>query len=104
MLDKTGTVNTRLLVHREILQQEQIEIRGISEEVLKVHKVLPGCKEDSITWLLYKNANGLLNRMCGNNKLSKCKDLFEKLGADIVTLNKHRQNLRHMDNCNGWNQ
>ncbi len=50
-------------------------------------------KEDSITRLLYKNANGILNRVCGNNKLSKCKDLFEKLGADIDALNKHRHNL-----------
>jgi hypothetical protein len=63
------------------------------EEVLKVHGVLPWHKEDNITWLSYKNANGLLLRMCGNNKLSKCKDLFDKLGANIVALNKHRQNL-----------
>jgi hypothetical protein len=59
-----------------------------------VHRVLPGRKD----------ANGLLNRMCGNNKLSKCKDLFNGLGADTVALNEHRQNLWHMDNCNGWSQ
>jgi hypothetical protein len=80
MLDKTGMVNTCLLNHRENLQQEQIDIRGESEaeEVLKLHRVLPRCKEDIITWLFYKNVNGLLNRMCSNNKLSKCKDRFDK--------------------------
>ena len=42
MLDKTGTINTRLLQHGEILQQEQEIIRGVSEEVLQVHHgVLP---------------------------------------------------------------
>ncbi len=102
MLDKTGIVNTCFLDHREILQQEKIDIRGVLEEALKVHGLLPGRKEDGITLLLYENANGLSNRMCGNNKLSKCKDLFDELGADIVALNKHRQNLWHMDNCNGW--
>jgi hypothetical protein len=42
--------------------------------------------------------------MCRNDKLSKAKDLINKLGADIVTYNKHRQNLGHLDNRNGWNQ
>ena len=104
MLDKMGTINTCLLDHGEILQQEQEIIRGVSDEVLQVHGVLPGRKEKGITWLLYKNANGLSNRMCGNHKLSKCKDLIGELGADIVAMNKHRQNLRHIDNHNGWNQ
>jgi hypothetical protein len=42
--------------------------------------------------------------MGGNNKLSKAKDLIDELGTDIVAYNKHRQNLRHIDNHNGWNQ
>ncbi len=41
--------------------------------------------------------------MCRNYKLSKAKDLNNKLGADIIAYNKHRQNLQHLDNCNGWN-
>jgi hypothetical protein len=41
MLDETGTINTRLLGHGEILQQEQKYIGGVSEEVLQVHRVLP---------------------------------------------------------------
>ena len=35
---------------------------------------------------------------------TKAKDLIDKLEADIVLYNKHRQNLMHSDNCNGWNQ
>ncbi len=104
ILDKMGTINTGLLDHGEILQQELIDIRGVLEEVLEVHGVLPGCKEEGIPWLLYKNVNGLSNRMCGNRNLDKCRDLFDKLGADIVAINEHRQNVKHKDNCNGWNQ
>jgi len=104
MLDETGTISTRLLDHGEILHQEQEIFGGVSDEVLQVHRVLPGRKEEGITRLLYENANGLSNRMCGNNKLSKCKDLIDELGADIVAINEHRQNMRHIDNRNGWNQ
>ena len=70
MLDKTSTINTHLLDQGEILQQEQLSIWGVSDEVLQVHGVLPGCNEEGITRLLYENANGILNRMCGNNKPS----------------------------------
>jgi hypothetical protein len=92
-VDETGTIDTRLLDHGETLQQEQEIIRGVSEEILQVHRVLPGRKEEGITRLLYENANGLSNRMCGNQKLSKAKDLIDELGADIVAMNEHRQNL-----------
>jgi hypothetical protein len=68
-LNKTGTINTCFLDHGEILHQEQLSIRGVSDEVLQVHGVLPGCKEEEITWLLYENAHGISNRMCRNNKL-----------------------------------
>jgi hypothetical protein len=104
MLDKTGTINTHLLNHKEILQQEQISIRGVVDEVLQVHGVLPGHKEEGITLLLCENANGISNRMGANNKLSKAKDLIDKLGADLVAYNEHKQNLCHIDNHNGWNQ
>ncbi len=104
MLDEMGMINTRLLDHGEIFQQEQEIIRGVSDEVLQVHGVLPGCKEEGITRLLYENANGLSNRMCGNHKLSKCKDLINELCADIVAMNEDRQNMHHIDNRNGWNQ
>ncbi len=105
-LDDTGTINTTQLrrSREEIQQQEQIDIQGVSDEVLQVHGVLLGCKEEEITQLLYKNANGTPYRLCGNKKLDKAKDLIDELGTDVVAYNKHRQNLRHKDNGNGWNQ
>ena len=104
-LDETGTINTAGLGSREeIQQQEQIDIRGVSDEVLTVHGTLPGCKKEGITLLLYENPNGIHNRLGGNEKLEKAKDLIDELGADVVAYNGHRQNLRHRDNRNGWNQ
>ncbi len=105
-LDETGTIDTfgLLLSQEEIQQQEEIDIRGVSEEVLQVHGVLSGRKEEGITRLLYKNANGIHNRLGGNAKLDKAKDLINELEADIVAYNEHRQNLQHKDNRNGWNQ
>ena len=69
-----------------------------------MHGVLPGQKEEGITRLMYENANGSSNRMGGNEKLGKVKDLIDKLEADVVLYNEHRQNLMHSDNHNGWNQ
>ncbi len=80
MLNETGTINTRLLDHGEILQEEQLSIRGVLDEVLQVHGVLPGCKEEGITWLHYENTNRISNRMCGINKLCKAKDLRQSGG------------------------
>jgi hypothetical protein len=91
-------------LQEEIQQQEEIDTRGVSEEVLQVHGVLPGRKEEGITRLLYKNANGIPNRLGGNEKLDKAKDLINELGADVVAYNEHRQNLQHKDKRNGWNQ
>jgi hypothetical protein len=105
-LDETGTIDMSGLLRsrEEIQQQEEIDIRRVSEEVLQVHGVLPGRKEEGITRLLYENANGIYNRLGGNEKLDKAKDIINELGADIVAYNEHRQNLRHKDNRNGWNQ
>ena len=105
-LDKTGTIDMSGLLQsqEEMQQQEEIDIRGVSEEVLQVHGVLPGRKEEGITRLLYENANGIHNRLGGNEKIDKAKDLINDLGANVVAYNEHRQNLRHKDNRNGWNQ
>ncbi len=105
-MDKTGTIDTSILLRsqEEVQQQEEIDIRGVSDEVLQVHGVLPRRKEEGITRLLYENANGIPNRLMGNDKLEKAKDLVNELGADVVAYNEHRQNLRHKDNRNGWNQ
>ncbi len=77
-LDKTGTIDTSdlLQLREEIQQQEEIDTQGVSEEVFQVHRVLPGRKEEEITRLLYKNANEIPNRLGGNEKLDKPKDLI----------------------------
>ena len=105
-LDETGTIDTTELLRsrEEIQQQERIDIRGVSDELLQVHGVLPGKKEEGITRLMYENANGIPNRLVGNETLEKAKDLINELGGDIVAYNEHRQNLRHKENRNGWNQ
>ncbi len=54
--------------------------------------------------MIYENANGIPNRLSGNDKLNKAKGLIDELGANVVAYNKHRQNLRNKDNKNGWNQ
>ncbi len=69
-----------------------------------MHGVLPGRKKEGITRLIYENANSLSNRLGGNAKLNKAKDLIDELEADVVLYNKHRQNLMHSDKRNGWNQ
>ncbi len=53
-LDETGTIDTYGLLQsrEEIQQQEEIDIRGVSEEVFQVHGMLPGRKEEGITRLL----------------------------------------------------
>ncbi len=76
----------------------------MSDEILQVHGVLPGRKDDGIIRLLYENTNGIPNRLGGNKKLDKAKELIDEIGTDVVAYNKHRQNLHHKDNQNGWNQ
>ena len=58
-LDETGTIDMSGLQRsqEEIQQEEEIDIRGVSEEILQIHGVLPGRKEKGITRLLYENAN-----------------------------------------------
>ena len=71
-LDETRTIDmTCLRSQEEIQQQEQIDIRGVSDDVLQVHGVPPGRKEEGITRLIYENANGISNRLCGDDKLDK---------------------------------
>jgi len=76
----------------------------MSDEILQVHEVLLGRKDDGIIRLLYENANGIPNWLGGNEKLGKAKELIDELGANAVAYNEHQQNLRHKDNQNGWNQ
>ncbi len=75
----------------------------MSDEILQVHGVLPGRKDNGIIRLLYENANGIPNRLGGNEKLDKAKELIDELGANVVAYNEHCHNLHHKNNRNGWN-
>ena len=58
---------------QEVEQQERLDMIGVSDDVLQVHGVMPGRKQEGIATLLYENVNSLPNQMGGNNKLRKDK-------------------------------
>jgi hypothetical protein len=76
---------------------------GVLEYLLEVHGLPPGRKGDRVTRLIYENLNGLQSTMSRKNeKLEKARRVINDLQADIVCYNKHRQNLRHKSNRNGF--
>jgi hypothetical protein len=89
----------------DVEEQLKKEIRGVSEYLLEVHGLPPGRKGDGVTRLIYENLNGLQSTMLSKNgKLEKARWEIDDLQADIVCYNKHRQNLRHKSNQNGFQQ
>ncbi len=103
-VDKTGTIEINKLNLKEIEQQEQLDMIGVSDKVLPVHGIMPGRKEEGVTRRLYENCNSFLNRMGGNAKLEKVKELIHEWEADLVGIVQHRQNMKHKQNINGWNK
>jgi hypothetical protein len=103
-LDKTGTMRTSTIKFSEVEQQEKEEVNNIDvpNEVLQVHGLAPQRKVEGILQLIYKNMNGLSNRMCNNKKLEKARAI--ELEVDIAAYHKHQLNMRHHLNCNGLNQ
>jgi hypothetical protein len=78
---------------------------GVSNDVLRVHGVMPDRKQEGVTRLMYENCNSLPNQMGGNYKLEKMKDLTHEWDVDLVGIVEHRQNMmKHKQNVNGWNQ
>ena len=53
---------------------------------------------------MYENANGINNRMSNNLKVEKAKEIINELEVDLVAYNKHKLNMRHRQNSNGFNQ
>jgi hypothetical protein len=95
-----------------LLEQQQIKELvnelGISDETLQIHGLLPNIKGEGITRLIYENTNGISNKLRGNDKVEKAKNIHDELEADIVAdivaYNEHRLNMRHKGNVNGFNQ
>ncbi len=57
-----------------------------------------------IVQLVYVNVNGLSNKLSDNEKVEKAKEIHDKLEVDIMVYNKHRLNMQHRRNVNGFNQ
>ena len=48
--------------------------------------------------------DGLQNRIGGNGKLQKMKDLADELEVDVVAINEHQIRIGHKMNRNGLSQ
>ncbi len=114
-IDETGTVDATFLLNREseinkqlVLTEHQEQNRvmelGISEEVLQDRGVAPPSKGKGVVRLIYKNLNGLNNKLSDNNKVDKAKEIHDDLEVDIVAYNEHRLNMHDGRNVNGFNQ
>lgn len=58
----------------KILEQE--EIVNVSDELLRVHGVPPQKKKEGCMRFIYENPDGINNRISGNEKLEKARDLI----------------------------
>jgi hypothetical protein len=105
-LDKTGTIRTSAIEYSAAEQQEKNEVNNIDvlDEVLQVHSYAPPSKAEGTIQMIYKNMNGLCNRINNNEKLEKARALHNELEEDISGYCEHQLNMSHKANCNGFNQ
>ena len=76
----------------------------LPEEILQVHGYTPPKKVDGTVRLIYENVNGLQNRLSGNEKVERAKEIYDELEVDIVAYCEHQLNTKHKKNCNSFNQ
>ena len=108
-IDDTGTTGEISPTEERFLQQhftrqELEEVRSIDDDLLKVHGRAPTAKREGVIRLLYENVNGLNNRMSGNEKLDRGREMIDELEADVVAMNEIRINFNHRKNVNGLAQ
>jgi hypothetical protein len=112
-LDKTGTIATDKILcvgndlcYNKVERNEVTEINklDVPEEILTLHGSAPPKKPDDIVRMIYKNVNGLDNKLADNTKVKQAKEIHDELEVDIVAYNKHQLNMRHPRNINGFNQ
>ncbi len=105
MLDTTGLASSNDI---DVLEQEIMECSSITitapEEVLQVHSYAPPKKAEGTACLVYENVNGLSNCLCGNKKVDRMKELHNELEVDMVAYCRHKLNMKHKKNVNGFNQ
>ena len=94
-INETGTVPSPTAGGDEesrvnVAKQLKKENRKVSEYLLEVHGVPPERKGEGVTWLIYKNLNGLQSTLLSKNeKLEKAWRVIDDLQADVVCYNKH---------------
>ena len=113
-IDETGTVDTSILCNNYdnserlafVEQQEGIRVTELSVlgEVHQFHGAAPGRKPEGVIRLIYENVNGINNRLSGNEKVERAKEIHDELEVDLVAYNEHRLNMQHRQNGNGFNQ
>jgi hypothetical protein len=89
-----------------VKQQEGIRVTGLGvpKEVLQIHGAAPASKPEGVIQLVYENVNGISNRLSGNEKVEKAKEIHDELEVDIVAYNEHRLNMKDQRNFNRFNQ
>ena len=78
--------------------------RGVSDNLLEVHGVVPAQKPEGATRMIYENGNRFNSRMSNNDKLDRAKQVMDDLEPDTAAFNKCNLNLKHKDNNNGFSQ
>ena len=73
----------------------------MSDNLLQVHGVSTGKKDEGITRVVYENGNGCSTKIQSNEKLEKAKEIIDELEAEIVAYSEHRINCKHRSNKNG---
>jgi hypothetical protein len=96
-IDDTGTLDTTRLASSsdiDVLEQEIREfISTVPEEALQVHGYAPPKKEEGTVSLVSENVNSLSNRLCGNKKVDRMKELHDELEVDMAAYHKHKLNM-----------
>ena len=106
-IDETGTIDTSAIISENETEQQEIrEMNSITlpEEILQVHGYAPPKKAEGTVRLIYENVNGLQNRLCGNEKVERSKEIHDELQVDIAAYCEHQLNMKHKKNSNGFNQ
>ena len=65
------------------------EIKGVTDEVLKVHGIAPMKKGQGGIRVIYENPNGFNSRITRNEKLENAKEIIDKLEVDVVAYIEH---------------
>ena len=89
-----------ILSEQETEQQEisEINIITLPEEILQVHGYAPPKKAEGMVCLIYENVHGFQNRLSGNEKVERAKEIHDKLEVGIATYCEHQLNMRHKKN------